>query len=130
VVIRYRYQDAVDPPAPFVQVTLIHPATGAALTGVPAQVDSGADRTVLPPRLVEALELPHLTDKPVAGLGGEVSRLPVYGVLLGVHDLPARFQAVYACDGEPWVLLGRDVLNRFRVVLDGPASAVQIERPA
>ncbi|MGL4551712.1 MAG: hypothetical protein ACRC33_11025 [Gemmataceae bacterium] len=128
--IRYRYQEALALPAPFVNVTLVHPATGATLPGVPAQIDPGADRTVLPPRLVEALELPHLMGRPVAGLGGEVGQLPVYGVRLGLHDLPTRHLNVYCCDGEPWVLLGRDVLNHYRVVLDGPAAAVEIDRPA
>jgi hypothetical protein len=127
--IRYRYQDALDPPAPFVHVTLVHPTTGATLTGIPAQVDSAADRSVLPPRLVEALELTKVAERQVAGLGGEVGHLPTYWVLLGIHDLPPRSQLVFACDGEPWVLLGRDVLNQYRVLLDGPASAVEIERP-
>jgi len=127
--IRYAYQESLDPPAPFVYVSLVHPTTGAALPSVPAQVDSAADRTVLPPRLVEALELRQLGERPVAGLGGEVGQLPLHGVRLGLHDLAPRFQAVFACEGERWVLLGRDVLNQFRVALNGPASAVEIERP-
>jgi predicted aspartyl protease len=128
-VIRYRYQEALDPPAPFLHVTLVHPTTGDALPGVPAQVDTGADRTVLPPRLVEALNLPHMGERPVGELGGEVGRLPLYGERLGLHDLPTRFQLVFACEGEPWVLLGRDVLNQYRVLLDGPGAVVEIDRP-
>lgn len=127
--IRYRYQEALEPPAPFIHVTLVNPATGATLTSVPAQIDSAADRSVLPPRLVTALELTQFGDLEVAGLGGEVGQLPTYPVLLGIHDLPARSHLVLACEGEPWVLLGRDVLNQYRIVLDGPASAVEIDRP-
>jgi hypothetical protein len=128
--IRYRYQAALEPPAPFVHVNLRDPTSGATLADVPAQVDSAADRTVLPPRLVEALGLEKFADRPVAGLGGDVGQLPTYWVLVGVHDLSPRSQLVFACDGEPWVLLGRDVLNQYRVILDGPASAVEIQQPA
>jgi hypothetical protein len=33
---------------------------------------------------------------------------------------------VLAAD-EPYVLLGRDILNRYRVVLDGPKQKLEIE---
>jgi hypothetical protein len=33
---------------------------------------------------------------------------------------------VVASSGEPWVLLGRDVLNAHRLLLDGPHLTLEI----
>jgi hypothetical protein len=35
-------------------------------------------------------------------------------------------EAVFALEGEPFILLGRDVLNQHRVLLDGPGLALEI----
>jgi hypothetical protein len=63
---------------------------------------------------------------PVCGLGGRVDVLSIYLVELVVHDYPPIRVPVLAGENEPFVLLGRDVLNHFRVLLDGPAKALEI----
>jgi hypothetical protein len=55
---RYRYTTQKDPPAPFVHVSLRNTATGQGLADLPAQVDHGADITVIPSGLADALVLP------------------------------------------------------------------------
>ena len=45
---------------------------------------------------------------------------------MSVHDLPPLDLTVYGNKGEPYVLLGRDVLNRYRIVFDGPQLALEI----
>lgn len=62
----------------------------------------------------------------IGALGGGVLPLPVFAVLLGVHDLPLRRIEVVASRGEEWILLGRDVLNSHRVLLDGPQLKLEI----
>ena len=58
--------------------------------------------------------------------GGVIHSLPVYAVLLGIHDLPAPPFKVTADAEESWVLLGRDVLNAHRLLLDGPHLGLEI----
>jgi hypothetical protein len=123
--IRYRYHP-VQPPAPFVNVTLLHPTGSPERRDVPAQVDSGADRTVLPEDLARAMGLPQVGQITIGGLGGILHTLPLFAVLLGVHDLPAQPLEVVINPGEPWILLGRDVLNSHRLLLDGPQLALEI----
>ena len=53
--------------------------------------------------------------------------MPSYAVLLGVHTLAERLIEVIAHAEESWVLLGRDVLNSLRIVLDGPRLVLEIE---
>jgi hypothetical protein len=55
--IRYRYVEHIKPPAPFVNVSVRCPKTGAVAPGVPAQLDTAADRTILPAEVVTALGL-------------------------------------------------------------------------
>lgn len=53
--IRYRYTQQLTPPAPFVYVSIRCVATGALVSSLPAQLDTAADRTVLPKQLVATL---------------------------------------------------------------------------
>ena len=118
--IRYAYNTQVQPPAPFLLVTLRNPVTGAETSDFPAQLDTAADRTLLPLPVVQALGLPAIGSVPIGGVGGTVEIMTVYAVLLGVHTLPVQLTEVVAHPDEPWVLLGRDILNAHRLLLDGP----------
>lgn len=128
--ITFRYNPSVEPPAPFVYVTIANPVTGVRLEQVPAQVDSAADRTVVPAAVVAELGLRSMGDMKIGGLGGTIHTLFIYGVILGIHQYPPRPVRVVANDEEPWVLLGRDVINNHRIVLDGPRQSLQVDPPA
>jgi hypothetical protein len=93
---------------------------------VPAQTDTAADRTVLPDAVIQALGLPQMGTLSVAGLGGIIHTLATYMVLLAIHDLPLQPFKIVASAYEPWILLGRDVLNTYRLVLDGPQLGLEI----
>jgi hypothetical protein len=125
--IRYKYDGSLTPPAPFVNVTLRNYATGARIEDFPAQVDPGADRTVLPEAVVKALELPQTDVLMIAGLGGLARHLPAYIVHVSVHTYPGKLVKIVATSGEAWAILGRDTLNSYRILLDGPHLALEIE---
>jgi hypothetical protein len=125
--IRYRYNRQVKPPAPFVYVTLRCPETRKAVANLPAQLDIAADRTVIPASLVVPLGMSPVDELQVAGLGGRVFSVPAYLVELTLHTLSPQEVVVLAQDGEPFILLGRDVLNRHRLLLDGPGLALEID---
>ena len=127
--IPYVYNTQLHPPAPFVLVTLRHPLTGNLLSGVPAQLDTAADRTLLPQSFADAMQLPLIGEVPIGGVGGTIASMPCYAVLLGVHTLTSRLIEVIAHPEESWVLLGRDVLNDLRIVLDGPRLVLEIADP-
>jgi hypothetical protein len=126
-VIRYGYNQQTVPPAPFIHVTLRCAETGREVADVPAQLDCAADRTVIPARFVQDLRLVPLDELRVGGFGGQVFLLPTYRLELNIRSLPARMIEVIAHAEEPFVLLGRDVLNAHRIVLDGPRLALEIE---
>jgi hypothetical protein len=124
--IRYAFLTQLDPPAPFVNVFLRNPATGIEMHDLPAQLDSAADRTILPDSVVKTLGLPQVGSIRLGSFGGAIYTLPVSAVMLGLHDLPIRSFKVAAYAEESWILLGRDVLNSYRVLLDGPQLALEI----
>ena len=124
--IRYAYNAQLQPPAPFVRVTLRHHRTGAEAQDVPAQLDTAADRTLLPLTVVQALGLDAIGDLLIGGVGGTVAVMPVYAVQLGIHTLPPTGLEVVTHPNESWVMLGRDVLNAYRMVFDGPNRTLEI----
>ena len=128
--IRYRYVTHLQPPAPFVNVTVRCPTTGTSAVDIPAQIDPAADRTVIPAGIVSALNLVQVGRFLFEGFGAAIVQLPVYLVAVQIHDLPPLEIRAVVGDKEPYVLLGRDVLNSYRVLLDGPGQAIEINLPA
>jgi len=110
-VIRVHYNRQKQPPAPFVLVTLVNPIDGSKVTEIPAQLDTAADHTLVPLHYLNDLGLAPIDDIVIGGVGGTEETMPVFAVSLAVLTLPARNLCVVAHPDEPWILLGRDVLN-------------------
>lgn len=126
--IRYSYNRQLSPPAPFIHVTLRCIETGKEVTQMPAQLDTAADRTVLPANAVDDLGLLPLDELPIGGFGGQVLLVPTYRVQLGIHQWPPHMIEAIVHAAEPVVLLGRDVLNHYRLLLDGPQLILELNR--
>lgn len=121
----YNYANT-DPPAPFVLVVLSRPDGSGATGDLPAQVDTGAARTVIPLGVATTLALREVGRAIFGGLGGVETELPIYEVQLLIRDLAPITVEAAASDGEPRVLLGRDVLNKYTITLDGPNGKLVI----
>jgi predicted aspartyl protease len=125
--VRYGYNRDRVPPAPFVHVTVWAPHKVRGLPDLPAQLDTGADQSVIPWPVVEQLGLNPLGEETVMGFDGSVRVVSTFGVELEVRQTEPIRVEVLASRGESWVILGRDVLNHFRIVLDGPQLALEID---
>lgn len=123
---RYNYNRQLTPPAPFVHVRAAAPASESAVEEIAAQLDSAADRSVIPWVVVESLQLPQLDELPALGFGGHLIWVPTFLVQLTVRSLAPITVEAFASREEPYMLLGRDVLNHFRVVLDGPNLVLEM----
>ncbi len=125
--IRYRYAAELTPPAPFVLVTIRCPATNAIMTDLPAQIDTAADRTVLPGPVVQTLGLVEDGRLMFQGFAGEVIELPVYLVETRIGTLdPFLVRTALVGISESHILLGRDLLNRHDLVLFGAKGNLEI----
>ncbi len=124
---RYRYNHQVNPPAPFAYASVSAPVERGNFLECPAQLDTAADLSVVPTRIVEELQLEQLGEFEALGFGGHLMTMPTFLVRIQLRGLPPHVVKVLASPDEPYVLLGRDLLNRFRVTLDGPNLVVEIE---
>lgn len=125
---RYRYAQEVSPPAPFVYVSISRPDdSGPIADDVPAQVDSASDYTILPEALIEQLGLAQVGQLAVKGFSGVFRKAPTYLVLSGLKNRERFRIRVLGDRNEPWTIVGRDVLNRFCILLDGPNEWLEVE---
>jgi predicted aspartyl protease len=117
-----------DPPAPFLQIRLSHPLHPERIVSLPAKVDTGADVTGIPFEIIGNLGLEKAGDLEVMGFEGQPTHVEVYAVRLelpsGKHGRLNAFTMTAS-----YVLLGRDVLNQLRLLLDGPARTLEILPP-
>ena len=93
---------------------------------VRALLDTAADISVLPDRLIEELDLPPVEETIAVGFGEQPRPVLVYAAAIhiaGARIYPARLIA----HPEEYALLGRNMLNSLNVRLDGPALEFEIE---
>ena len=94
---------------------------------LPALIDTGADLWTLPPTAIQHLQLVPLDEIPVASYRGETVLAATY--LIRMHMGSWTIDAVeIIAGGEEYAILGRDVLNQFRLVLDGPHGVLEINK--
>jgi hypothetical protein len=94
---------------------------------VPAVLDTGADRTCIPMSVFAKLgELNfEYGEVGVQGAVGVVEKKPTFVVHLKFAECDFLDLEVIALD-EEFALIGRDLLNRHKIILDGPESEFQI----
>jgi len=126
VLITFHYVQQESPPAPYVLVSIGRFDGQASLVDLPAKVDSAADRTVIPLQVATQLALDEIEQRQFAGLGSIVVTLSIYRTMLTIRGFTPILADTAGNPGEPHVLLGRDILNLYRLVLDGPSLRVEI----
>lgn len=119
---REPYDPAFDPPAPVLPILVARPHEGPAVA-VRALLDSGADVTIVPTGMPEQLGLPVIGQVAVRVAEGPAETRPLHAarVRLGRREVHVE---VIALGTE--ALIGRDLLRRFVVTLDGPAGEVRV----
>lgn len=110
---------AFNPPAPVSQVTIRNTATGRGITKVSMQLDTGADATLLPRDVVEALGIKIDEDfgEELLGFNNKAEFFPK--VYLEVVFLRRRFHGHFLIIPDVIGILGRDILNDFALLFDG-----------
>lgn len=124
--IRERYSTTFQPAAPVIPVLLGKPNGPPPGYAIEAQLDTGADRTVIPLAAVHALKLRMVGSTRAVGVSGTVVSLPLYFVTIHIAGVQEFMIDVAATSREPCVLLGRDVLNALHAYLDGPGHMLTL----
>lgn len=108
------------PPAPVARVVLRHPESGASIADVPMLIDSGADATLLPGSVIASLGLAGTGERYqlVAFDGTTTESEAVHAVLI---FLGKSFRGRFLLTESEVGVIGRNILNHVRLLLDGPA---------
>jgi predicted aspartyl protease len=106
---------------------VIHQVEGGLTTSpLSALVDTGADTTLVPIEFLKTVKADEIYTSRMRTHWGEWHPVAVYLVDLEVaaHRLPTV--EVVADDYDDRVILGRNVLNKLILLLDGPSSQTDI----
>lgn len=86
-------------------------------------VDTGADCSLVPISIVRQLGLPQIDVIALTGVGGTKQRATVHAASVELGELRVLARVVGFVDEA---ILGRDVLNRSVMTLDGPGLAISV----
>ncbi len=125
----HRYSRAYSPPMPSLEIYLSLPSGAPRVGPLAALIDTGADGTLVPSKHLRLLESAETDQVWIRSQWGE-HRLAL-GYMVDLHIGALRLPAVHVVrdDRGKEIIIGRDVLNKLRLLLDGPAETTEILEP-
>ena len=120
----YHYDDAVVPSQPVIDI-VVRPINGTKSAELTAIVDSGSDATLIPKKVIRRLKLRRYSNAYMRGVSGLRYQVSLYRLQLRVAGWESNL-IVASDEQNEQAILGRDVLNHLRIVLNGPATTTEI----
>jgi hypothetical protein len=124
--VKFRYSDDYFPPVPVAEVTFITAAESLRAGPFLAVLDSGADGTIVPLNFLNEIRAAPTVEMMMRSQWGERRKVLLYLVDVEIGDITLPGIEVVGDDQTNEVILGRDVLNRHRVLLDGPEQTTTV----
>jgi predicted aspartyl protease len=117
-----------DPAMPILDIGLSQPEAGAPAIFAEAEIDTGAEGTLIPTRLLESIGAPSAGAAVLRGVTGDRRQVKFYMVTLYLGELRIYgVRAVGMTEGDT-AILGRDVINQLDLALHGPAEVLEVLR--
>jgi predicted aspartyl protease len=124
--IRVPFELSFDPPAPVLPVHIGGVGEYDVAAMLRMLVDTGADCTLVPTRVARSLRLPLVDKTQIEGVAATPQPAFVHAARVRVGTLSLIMRVVAFGDEA---LLGRDLLNRLLLRIDGPAGVITAVRP-
>jgi predicted aspartyl protease len=116
------YDTRHNPPAPTVQATIANVMQRRRHRKALALLDTGSDITAIPRSLASEIQVYPIGQIRLEDVQAQTQKVLTYAVQLTIADLMIpRLEVILTSLDH--VILGRDVLNRLYVLLNGPAAA-------
>lgn len=114
-----KYNDKYVPPAPVAQIKLRNPQTLRVVANVPMLLDTGSDITLLPKKFCEQIgvEVSETDFLELVGFNEAISA--AFYARVEFSFSRRLFRGKYLVYDQDEGIIGRDVLNEFRIVFDG-----------
>lgn len=116
---RVPYSVSHTPPAPVLNIRIAAPGEKPPMDALSAIVDTGSDGTLIPLRYLEQVEATHLGHATLWGILGESREVHLYEVDMHIESLVLPSVVVVGDDFGNEFLLGRNILNKLVILLDG-----------
>jgi hypothetical protein len=114
------YDRSYSPPVPVLRVSLSAPAETPHIGPLTAIIDTGADGTLIPSGYLEAVEAVGDGEAILHGALGEAREVHLFEVDLHLDSRVLPGVIAVADDYGHDIVLGRNVLNKLVLLLDGP----------
>jgi predicted aspartyl protease len=123
---RHPFDRQYNPPTPILPVIFSAAAEELRIGPLTAIVDTGADVTLVPTAYLRRIAAPVIAEAYARGVWGERRLVPVYlvDITMGSNMLPGIYAVGDDLGDE--IILGRNVLNQMRLLLDGPAELTEV----
>jgi predicted aspartyl protease len=122
----YPFNDDFQFPFPQLPIVVQNGLDGTRTNSLDALIDTGADGTFIPISYLHEIEAHFLDDVSIRSHWGEWRKVPQFVVNIIVSDLTLLGIFVIGDEEGEDVILGRDVLNKLRFELDGPARITRL----
>lgn len=122
----YPYNDFYDPAFPSLPVVIQNSEEGLRTEAMNALLDTGGDGTLVPIFLLQEINAQAIQETRIRSHWGEwrITTLFLVDITVGDLTLPGVF--VVGDDEGSEVILGRNVLNKLRLELDGLANLTKL----
>ncbi len=116
------------PPAPVLLIRLAIPEGSPQIGPYPALIDTGADGTFIPTPFLEQLNVPAVYATNVRShLGETLQRVSVHKVDIILNGVRLPNIEGVSDDWGNEIIIGRNALNKLRLLLDGPKQTTNLE---
>ncbi len=126
---KFPYSRDYSPNAPSLQVTFVSAEKQLSVGPFIALVDTGTDVTAAPIAYLERIESPIARESMVVPHWGARYAVSLFSVDVKIGEWTFPGVEVIGDTKGNEVILGRNVLNKLRVLLDGPAQVTEILEP-
>ncbi len=128
----YRYDNHFHPPSPVLNIELRSPDNPdeSRMINIPGQLDTGSDGTLIPMNLIEELGLCQVDEILVGGYDTDENDMelrPIFSASITINPLSSFIaQVLPEYKEKDYALIGRDIINKMLITLDGPRNQMYI----
>jgi len=123
----FPYSDEFDPPAPSCQLYLSATRRRRRVGPLSAMLDTGADGTLVPQKYIDEIGATRTFEMGLRSQWGERRVVYLYLVNLRIDEIELPGVFVVGDDQSKEIVIGRNVLNQLRIVLDGPSRTAELK---
>jgi predicted aspartyl protease len=123
---KFSYNETYFPAAPQAEILLGLLDESLSIGPLIAFVDSGADATIVPVRHLHSLAVQAVETRFLRSQWGERRPVDVYWLDVGIAGLRLPAIEIVADEYSDEIIIGRNILNKLRVLLDGPKQTIEI----